>query len=329
MTKPLSPITRGRRGVALASLVLAAGFVLAAPAMAQDSPPGAAPGEEPPPEAPEPPEAPAAPEPPSAAPPVAPASPPPPVAPAAGAPAPAETAPGEPPPPQDPNLPALDYSAPPPPPPPPERPGGGFEMPPWSARVDPFNWLLEGRLGLELEVGVLDFLSVEVVPVFVVNDKPPTLNFRGSADVFQKSNGLGPVSGATVDLGFWLDGRAFRGYVIRVGMTNFGYEYETKDDAGVIDSVQVTERVAFAMFGSASRWGAFTISGGIGLGMHLKKQERCFPEGASSVAQATTNKCDQQLLIARDRGASDLVDLNGALFPVDLMGRFSLGVTFD
>ena len=32
-------------------------------------------------------------------------------------------------------------------------------------RIDPFNWLLEGRLGLELEIGILKFMSFEMVPV--------------------------------------------------------------------------------------------------------------------------------------------------------------------
>jgi len=300
--------------------------LLALPALAQDPPPEPAPAP-----APEPAPAPAPAPPPSAAPAPAPA-PPPSAAPAPPPPGPAPPSGSPPPgvdepplPAQDPNLPPLDYSA----PPPPEKPSKGFEMPPWSVRVDPFNWLLEGRMGLELEVGLLDFLSLEVVPVFVVNDKPPTLNFRGSKDIFQESNGLGPISGATVDLGFWLDGKALRGYVIRVGMTNYGYRYLTRDDAGTIDQVEVAEREAFFMFGSASRWGAFTISGGIGLGLHLKKHERCFPEGATSVSQATTEKCDGQLLISRDRGVQDLIDLNGPLFPVDLFGRFSLGVSFD
>ena len=44
--------------------------------------------------------------------------------------------------------------------------------------MDPFNWLLQGRLGIELEVGLLDLISFELVPVFVVNDKPPVINVR-------------------------------------------------------------------------------------------------------------------------------------------------------
>ncbi|HMR74261.1 MAG TPA: hypothetical protein PKD61_04090 [Polyangiaceae bacterium] len=217
-------------------------------------------------------------------------------------------------------------------PPPPEAPegSGGFEMPPWSARIDPFNWLLEGRLGVELEVGLLDFLTVELVPTFVVQKKPPTLNLSGAPDVLeQESNGLGPLSGAAVDVGFWLDGTAFHGYVIRVGFATYGYSYNTVDDGGPIDSVDVTERQAFAMFGSQASWGAFTLAGGIGLGVELNRQQRCFADGTTAVSQVQTDGCDDALEIATDRATIDPVDLNGGLFPVTLIGRFSLGVLFD
>jgi hypothetical protein len=204
---------------------------------------------------------------------------------------------------------------------------GGFEMPPWSARIDPFNWLLEGRLGLEFEVGLLDFLTVELVPTFVVQEKPPTLNLSGAPDVLrQESNGLGPMSGAALDVGFWLDGTAFHGYVIRVGVATYGYSYTTQDDIGVIDSVDVTERQAFAMFGSQASWGAFTLAGGIGLGVELNRQQRCYPQGATA---PQTENCDDALEVATDRSTVEPVDLNGSLFPVSLVGRFSLGVLFE
>jgi hypothetical protein len=233
------------------------------------------------------------------------------------------------PPPADPYLPPLEpsYRE-----PPPRKPAGegGFEMPDWSARIDPFNWLLEGRLGVELEVGLLDFLTVELVPTFVVNDKPPTLNLSGAPDVLrQESNGLGPISGAAVDVGLWLDGKAFHGYVIRGGVSTYGYTYRTEDDVGEIDSVDANETVGFVMFGSQSSWGAFTIAGGIGLGVQLNKKQRCFPQGATSVGQATTSGCDDELQIAIDRQAQDVVNLHSSIYPVDLMGRFSLGVLFD
>lgn len=203
-------------------------------------------------------------------------------------------------------------------------------MPPFSVRIDPFNWLLEGRLGLELEVGILKFMSVEVVPVFVANEKPPTLNLSGAPDTLrQESNGLGPISGASLDVGFWLEGKALQGYVIRLGVTNYGYAYRTEDDAGEIDSVETTEREVFFMFGSQSNWGAFTIAGGIGLGLHLNKDQRCFPDGATNVGQVTDQNCDDELQIAADRNLENVVDLHGGLFPADLFGRFSLGVVFQ
>jgi hypothetical protein len=216
------------------------------------------------------------------------------------------------------------------PPPPSAPPGEGFKMPPWSVRIDPFNWLLEGRLGLELEVGVLKFMSVELVPVFVVNDQPPTLNFSGIEDtLYQHSNGLGALAGSSLSVGFWLEGKAFRGYVLRAILTNYGYTYETKDRDGKIDEASHTERHFYGYIGSQSTWGAFTIAGGIGLGVELNKEQRCFTSG--SVASAKTKNCadDGELLIALDRNVRAVADLNSPLHPIQLMARFSLGIVID
>ena len=217
------------------------------------------------------------------------------------------------------------------PPPPPKKPDSGFEMPPLSFRVDPFNWLLQGRLGFELEVGLLDFMSFELVPVFVVNDQPPLMNLRGvDEELTQHSNGLGSMSGASLGLGFWLEGKPFEGQVLRVILTNYGYEYRTADDAGEIDSLKHTERQLYGFFGSHSRWGFFTLSAGIGLGVELNKQERCYPEPpATPKTDAKTSGCDGQLLISIDRNTTALANVNGGLHPVYLLGRFSLGVVID
>lgn len=236
------------------------------------------------------------------------------------------------PPPRDDLLPPLDYYGPRAPDGAPSDDGAdrGFEMPPLSFRVDPFNWLLEGRFGIEAEAALFGFMTVELIPVFVVNDQPPTFNFAGAPKVLrQESNGIGSLSGAGVDVGFWLDGTPLRGYVIRVGITNESYAYRTEDDVGEIDSLEHTERRAFALFGSHMRWGAFTIAGGIGLGMELNDEERCFAPNATSVGQATTSGCKGQLLLATDRATLEPVDLNGGLHPMYLMGRFSLGVVLD
>jgi hypothetical protein len=228
---------------------------------------------------------------------------------------------------------AQDYE--PPPPPPPRERGGDFEMPPWSVRLDPFNWLLEGRLGLELEVGLLEFMTFELVPVFVVNDQPPTLNLSGVEDTLrQESNGLGAMSGASLGLGFWLQGRVLRGTVLRAIFQNQGYTYKTVDSGGTIDRFSHTDRVLMGMIGSHSRFGAFTIAGGIGLGVDLNKEERCFDRGNDftsagtlrSSAPSGRNCGEQQIAVDRTGGVADV---GGFLYPAVLEGRISLGVSFD
>ena len=89
----------------------------------------------------------------------------------------------------------------------------------------------------------------------------------------------------------------------------------------------------YGYFGSHSRWGFFTIAGGIGLGVELNKSERCFGAGATSaggeVSPAKTSGCDSQLLIGINRNLSSVADLNGPLHPIYLMGRLSLGIVID
>jgi len=208
-----------------------------------------------------------------------------------------------------------------------------WQLPEISVRLHPFNWVLEGRLGVELEVAIATGLSVEVVPVFVTSESPPTLNLVGRDDnLLQSANGLGPLSGASLGVGWWLDGKAFRGSVLRAILTNYGYGFRSIDDDGVtIDQANHVERELVVFFGSYSRWGAFTLGGGIGLGLSLTRQRRCFdvPEGAvPSVALATGDCRDNEHLIALESDLDSVVDLNDPLAPALLMGRLSMGVTF-
>lgn len=218
---------------------------------------------------------------------------------------------------------APPYEPPPPPPPRDASPGSG--IPDWSVRLDPFNWLIAGRLGLELEVAVWEFVSVELVPVFVTGSEPPAFNFSGREDTLsQHSNGLGALSGAALDAGFWLGGKPFRGYVLRVGFTNYGYTYEGNFPPGH-DEVSHTERRFFVMIGSQARFGFFTIAGGLGLEYELNNQRRCF------VDNAPTEDCSDdglEVAIAEEPAGYTRVDLNGPLHPVYLAGRISLGVVF-
>ncbi|MEO7037536.1 MAG: hypothetical protein ABI548_26500 [Polyangiaceae bacterium] len=224
----------------------------------------------------------------------------------------------------DPNTPAQAYYG--APPPPPQDPNNGFKVPDISVRIDPFNLLLEGRLGLELETEVYKFLTVEIVPVFVTTKQPPTLNYASyNSTVNQSSNGIGAISGAAIDAGFWFGRKPLVGNVLRVGLSNYSYKYESKDGNGVpIDSVAHTDREFFVMFGQHSRWGAFTIAGGLGLGYELNKQNRCFDDLTGGV----TSSCPKDQALLRVDRAGGAYDLNSFLYPFDLLARFSLGVVF-
>jgi hypothetical protein len=205
-----------------------------------------------------------------------------------------------------------------------------------SVRLDPFNLVMSGDLNLELEVAMLKFLSVEVIPSFVVNKNPPTLGYVSGLEeqLVRKGDGLGPLAGSTFDVGFWLNGKAMRGTVLRVLFQTHSYEYEASDAAGVFDRVRVTERVLGGFLGSQSRIGAFTMSGGFGLGGVLGGQKRCF-----TALEMPTSQCSKnQLLIQVQRHTHSpnsaleqplvVTDLNGFLGSVRLLGRFSLGVVF-
>ena len=219
-----------------------------------------------------------------------------------------------------------------PPPPPPAPPEDAKKFPSFSVRVDPFNLLLEGKLGFELEVEVLKWMTVELVPVFVVNESPPTFGYVEGFDeeLRQESDGLGALAGSSLDVGFWLQGKAFEGYVLRAMITNYAYNYVSSDGDGVIDHVGHVERQFFGFFGSHSRWGAFTMAGGIGLGAELNNEKRCFDDDGATTSNC--NKSQQLIKISRPPSGAqtpfNTVDLKGGLGGVQLLVRFSLGVVF-
>jgi hypothetical protein len=294
------------------------GFSLSAPVLAQEGPPPTATF---PTASPEPVPAPAAP--PVTQPQPAPAPPPPPptAAPPAGAPTPAPEPP-------------TYYQQPiyEPPPPPPAPPEDGTKIPSFSVRVDPFNLLLEGKLGFELEVELLKWMTVELVPVFVVNEAPPTFGYVSGFDeeLRQESDGLGALAGSSLDVGFWLQGKAFEGYVLRAMITNYAYNYVSSDSEGQIDQVSHVERQFFGFFGSHSRWGAFTMAGGIGLGAELNNEKRCFDAEGKATSQCSKSR--QLIQVSRPPAGETIpfntVDLKRGLGGVQLLVRFSLGVVF-
>jgi len=197
-------------------------------------------------------------------------------------------------------------------------------MPDISLRIDPFNFVLEGRLGVELETELYKLLSLELVPVFVIMQSPPTLNYSTyeKSSLSQESNGWGPLSGAAIDVGIWFGGKPFKGSVLRAGFSNYAYTYKTTAPGN--DSVSHTSRQLFAMVGSHSSMGVFTIAYGLGLGYELNQQNRCFDEFGNP-----TSDCDKdQLLIKLNRDGSSAADLSSYLYPFDFLARLSLGVVF-
>jgi hypothetical protein len=204
-----------------------------------------------------------------------------------------------------------------------------------SVRVDPLALILDGKLGIELEVAVLKWMTAELVPVFIVDTTPPTFGYlTGPHGLKRESNGWGPLAGTSIDVGFWLEGKAMNGNVVRLIYTNYAYEYTAP-----LDRVSHVERQIFGYFGSQSRWGAFTIAGGLGIGTELNRQRRCYyPDNPmlppSQWTYHPSSQCDTDALFLRvDKVAvpgvpPPVVDLSGGLGGVQFLARLSLGVVF-
>jgi hypothetical protein len=184
-------------------------------------------------------------------------------------------------------------------------------------------------------VGIYKFLSFQLVPIFVTNGTPPTLNiFRSfGGSLHQESNGLGALSGASFELGFWLRGSPMKGTVLRAVFENYGYTYRTD-----VDSVSHTTRALLGMIGSASRFGAFTLNGDFGIGADLNKEERCYSAVFTSsgyvskdtAGAPTGSGCGElQIVDTASAGASPIYPVSTPLYPVVFEFRLSLGIAID
>jgi hypothetical protein len=113
--------------------------------------------------------------------------------------------------------------------------------------------------------------------------------------------------------------------VIRAIFENYGYTY-----ASSLEQFSHTQRALMGMFGSHSTIGAFTIAGGIGLGVDLNSEYRCYPAGAR-VGETQSSGCSSlQLAVNSDMiGRANAVPVSSDLYPVILAARISFGVTFD
>jgi hypothetical protein len=209
-------------------------------------------------------------------------------------------------------------------------PGDKRRIPEISVRLDPFNWLLHGQLAFELEVAVWRFLSAELQMRFVVGDEPPVVHYRSRPDSLRlRSNGAGPLAGFAIGAAAWFGGKPFQGYVLRAYFQNTALAYESVDaDEQRLDRVEQTERRLGLTFGSHSRFGHFTIGGGLGFEVELNSQSRCFL--GTSYNDPSTSGCsnDRVQLIALDPVDGDTADLNGRIHPVYFVMRLSVGAVF-
>jgi hypothetical protein len=156
--------------------------------------------------------------------------------------------------------------------------------------------------------------------MFVTESEPVLFNLSSHEDtVSQHSEGLGALSGATLGIGFWLEGEPFEGYVLRAELTNYSVSYRASDDAGEFDRVDYVERNFYGMFGSFNRWGPFHLGFTFGLGAALNKETRC-PAGLT---------CDEdELVILIDR-EGNTANLHSWSYPIEIVTRLSLGFAID
>lgn len=200
------------------------------------------------------------------------------------------------------------------------------KFPDFSVRIDPLNWLLDGRLGIEIEVEAFEWLTIETIPLFVVGSEPILL----ADTVRQHSDGWGPLAGASLSAGFWLEGDSFRGTVLRAGLTSYALRYQgIGPDGEVVDEAPLSEQRLSFMLGSGRRWGYFTLSGGFGLEYELNHDRRCVVRDGL-ISRATTDGCrDGDYFVLYDEALGHAENLRGPLFPVEFIFRFSLGFVID
>ena len=130
-----------------------------------------------------------------------------------------------------------------------------------SLRFDPLSWLLQGRPALEIEFYLLDWLTVEVTPMYRVQ------SVAFVADDYEQSGlGLG------ADVGFWLNKQAFRGFVLRPVFQVNPMHYAS--DAVTDNDVRHTEVRVGGIFGNHYRWSFFTLELGIGVLVDVNATDR-------------------------------------------------------
>lgn len=205
-----------------------------------------------------------------------------------------------------------------------------YRFPDLHIGFEPLEMIFEARFTPSIEVALWKMFSLEVTPMFLINDSPMLWDLYGThardEDVFRSSDGIGPLLGGSVSLGVWLNGRPFRGTFLRPFITNYAAKYTAKIDGVLHDTQRFVERRLGLLLGTMKRLGPLSLSGAIGLSYELNDAQGCELDDEGSGFSPTSQDCGQRLLIASQRGTSDLF---GPLHPLQIEGRVLVGVVFD
>lgn len=168
-------------------------------------------------------------------------------------------------------------------------------------------WVLDGRPSLELEYAFLEWLSVEVAPMFATK---ALIN-----DAYEQTGG-----GVGASLGFWLDGTAFSGTVLRPIVQLNSMKYKSNYEPTAASPLDPNELLEYShtetriggMLASHHRWGGFTIVTGFGLLVD------------------TAAKKDDRVLRVDEKTTQDVYGpfASGLSTKVDWVLRLSMGAVF-
>jgi hypothetical protein len=216
-------------------------------------------------------------------------------------------------------------------------PTSRLRFPDFTIQAEVLNVLPYGRLGFEFEFQLLNWLTVGTTPLFVVAREPLFL----PPHIRQASNGIGPLAGASLSVGFWLSERAFEGTVLRLAFTNYGYRYEglsledyearNVSQGQILDRASHTERRLRLSVGHSFRFGHLMLSGGLGIEYELNQERRCLvPLGGYAPYVPSSDGCRSNEFRIQRRVSTpngfDVYSLGGPLHPFALVLNLSVGV---
>jgi hypothetical protein len=184
-----------------------------------------------------------------------------------------------------------------------------------------------------MEVGLLKFMSVEIVPVFVVNDQPPSLNFsrHRRQPCTRKNRRPGSHGRQLAQPGFWLEGKSDAGLRTARILTKLTATPTKRKMTSDRSMRSATPAPVLLLQSGRTRAGAlFHARGRHRLGCRAEQGNRAVSSlaNATSYGRRDVERLRQQQIIVQ-RSPVGIYKPEFAAHPVQLMFRFSLGITID